>query len=152
MMMAGKHFDPVMGIDIHIILTPAGVPVPVPHPYIGFLIDPFDYIPIVGSTVIVNGIHRAQAGTAGKCVPPHIPIGGSFTKPPANECEMFMGSATVEVDGDAFSYLALPALSCHCVGIVCPPTNRATGRRGTGNRSERPNHLAIRPREFCVCR
>ncbi|HAA69909.1 MAG TPA: hypothetical protein DCE55_12280 [Planctomycetaceae bacterium] len=120
-MMAGKHFDPVMGIDIHIILTPAGVPVPVPHPYIGFLIDPFDYIPIVGSTVIVNGIHRAQAGTAGKCVPPHIPIGGSFTKPPANECEMFMGSATVEVDGDAFSYLALPALSCHCVGMVCPP-------------------------------
>ena len=123
MMLAAKHFDPVVGVDVHIIQPPGPVPpVPVPHPFVGFLVDPFDYVPIVGATVYVNGIPRAQAGTAGKCVPPHIPIGGVFVKPPANECEMFMGSATVAVDGDAFSYMALPALSCHCIGM--PPIPR----------------------------
>jgi RHS repeat-associated protein len=123
MMPAAKHFDPVLGVDIHIIQPPGPVPpVPIPHPFVGFLIDPMDYVPIIGATVKVNGIPRAQAGTAGKCVPSHIPIGGVFVKPPANECEMFMGSSTVAVDGDAFSYLALPALSCHDIGM--PPIPR----------------------------
>jgi RHS repeat-associated protein len=122
MMLAAKHFDPIIGIDIHIIQPPGPVPpVPIPHPFIGMVIDPFDYVPIVGSTVLVNGIHRAQAGTAGKCIPPHIPIGGTFIKPPGNEGEIFMGSSTVSVDGDAFSYLALPALTCQDVGMPPPP-------------------------------
>jgi hypothetical protein len=34
---------------------------------------------------------------------------------------MFMGSSTVTVDGDAMSYMALPALSCQCVGMPPPP-------------------------------
>ncbi len=122
-MLAAKHFDPVVGIDIHIIQPPGPVPpVPIPHPFVGFLIDPADYVPIVGSSVQINGMHRAQAGTAGKCVPPHIPIGGVFVPPPpGNECEMFMGSATVEVDGDAQSYMSLPALSCQSIGMPSIP-------------------------------
>ncbi|QDU60485.1 putative deoxyribonuclease RhsB [Planctomycetes bacterium Pan216] len=118
---AAKHYDPVIGIDIHLILTPVGAVVPIPHPFVGFLFDPFDYVPIIGSTIYVNFLHRAIAGTMGKCVPPHIPIGGTFVKPPANECEMFMGSMTVQFDGDAMSYMALPALSCHDVGMIPPP-------------------------------
>ncbi len=128
MMPAAKHFDPVLGVDIHIIQPPGPVPpVPIPHPFIGFILDPMDYVPIFGSTVSVNGISRAQAGTGGRCVPPHIPLGGVFVKPPANECEMFMGSSTVAADGDAFSYLALPALSCHDVGMVPPPRPKKKG-------------------------
>ena len=39
MMPAAKHFDPILGIDIHIIQPPGPVPpVPIPHPFIGFLI------------------------------------------------------------------------------------------------------------------
>ncbi len=122
MMPAAKHFDPVVGVDIHIVQPPGPVPpVPVPHPFIGMIVDPMDYVPILGATVTVMGIPRAQAGTAGKCIPPHIPIGGVFVKPPSNECEVFMGSATVSVDGDAFSHLALPALSCHDIGMPPPP-------------------------------
>ena len=122
MMPAAKHFDPVLGIDIHIVQPPGPVPpVPIPHPFIGMVIDPMDYAPIIGATVMVGGIPRAQAGTAGKNIPSHIPIGGVFVKPPANECEIFMGSSTVSVDGDAFSYLALPVLSCHDVGMPPPP-------------------------------
>ncbi len=128
MMPAAKHFDPVLGIDIHIIQPPGPVPpVPVPHPFIGFIMDPMDYIPIVGSTVNINFLPRALAGTQGVCMPPHIPIGGVFVKPPANECEMFMGSATVNVDGDAQSYLGLPALSCHCIGMPPIPRIRKKG-------------------------
>jgi len=72
-MIAAKAFDPVLGIDIHIIQPPGPVPpVPVPHPFIGILIDPFDFAPIIGSTVDVNGLPRATAGTGWKCLPPHI--------------------------------------------------------------------------------
>lgn len=128
MMSAAKHFDPVIGVDIHIIQPPGPVPpLPVPHPFIGFILDPMDYIPIVGSTVNINFLPRALAGTQGICMPPHIPIGGMFVKPPANECEMFMGSATVNVDGDAQSYLGLPALSCHCIGMPPIPRLRKKG-------------------------
>jgi hypothetical protein len=123
MMPAAKHFDPIVGVDIHLIQPPGPVPpVPIPHPHIGFVMDAFDYAPIIGSTVKINGVHRAQAGTEGKCMPKHIPIGGTFIKPPANESEIFMGSSTVEIDGDAQSYMTLPSLSCHCIGM--PPIPR----------------------------
>lgn len=45
-MLAAKHMDIVMGVDIHIIAipTPAGpVPTPLPHPFVGVLFDPDDY-------------------------------------------------------------------------------------------------------------
>jgi hypothetical protein len=109
-MQAAKQFDIVLGIDLHIILTPAGVPVPVPHPFIGMIFDVFDFIPLIGATVYVNGVPRAVAGTEGRNVPSHIPIGGSFTLPPGNECEVFMGSATVLAEGEPLSRAGVPAL------------------------------------------
>jgi RHS repeat-associated protein len=134
---AAKHFDPVLGVDIHIVATPVG-PVPIPHPFVGFLFDALEYVPIsipipvpfvgvveipLNASIKINGVYRAIAGTMGRTVPGvHFPIGGSFIKPPANECEMFMGSATVEFDGDAASYRALPTLDCQCVGM--PPIPR----------------------------
>ncbi|NMO19480.1 hypothetical protein HPC49_27420 [Pyxidicoccus fallax] len=123
MMPAAKHLDPLLGIDIHIIQPPGPVPpVPIPHPHIGMVFDPMDYVPILGATVLIGGLPRAQAGTSGMALPPHIPMGGVFIKPPANESEIFMGSSTVSVDGDAFSHLALPALSCQDLGM--PPIPR----------------------------
>ncbi len=119
---AAKHGDPVVGVDIHLIQPPGPVPpVPIPHPHIGMVFDPADYAPIIGSTVSIGGAHRAQAGTAGYPVP-HIPIGGVWGKPPKpeHENECFMGSSTVNVDGDAGTYAALPCLSCQCFGMVPP--------------------------------
>jgi RHS repeat-associated protein len=119
---AAKAFDPVTGVDVHIIQPPGPVPpVPVPHPFVGMLVDPMDFAPVIGSTVMVNGMPRATAGTGGQCIPPHIPIGGTFIKPPANECEVFMGSSTVIADGDPLSFLGMPVLSCHDVGMPPPP-------------------------------
>jgi RHS repeat-associated protein len=121
---AAKHLDPLVGLDTHIILipTPAGpVPTPLPHPYVGILFDPFDYAPFVGASTYINGLPRGVAGTNGKAMPPHIPMGGPFAKPPTNESEIFMGSATVLTDGDPQSFLGLPVLSCQDIGMPAPP-------------------------------
>ncbi len=144
MMPAAKHFDPVLGVDIHIVQPPGPVPpLPVPHPFVGFIFDPIEYIPItiplpipfVGvipiplyASIKINGMLRAIAGTMGKTVPGiHFPIGGTFVKPPSNECEMFMGSSTVNFDGDAASYMALPTLECQCIGM--PPIPRLNAKK-----------------------
>jgi RHS repeat-associated protein len=121
MPLAAKHFDLVLGIDIHIVQPPGTVPpMPVPHPFSGILFDPFDYLPIFGATVLINGLPRAQAGCLGLAIP-HIPIGGVFVKPPDNECELFMGSSTVSADGEPLGYMGLPVLSCSDIGMP-PPT------------------------------
>jgi hypothetical protein len=49
MMPVIKHFDPVMGVDIHIVVLPPGAPTPLPHPHIAMIIDPMDYVPILGA-------------------------------------------------------------------------------------------------------
>ncbi|MCH9683018.1 MAG: hypothetical protein K0V04_16400 [Deltaproteobacteria bacterium] len=122
MLPAAKHFDPILGIDVHIIQPPGPVPpLPIPHPHVGMVMDPFDYAPFIGATTMVGGMPRAQAGTAGTLLPPHIPIGGTFITPVGNEAEVLMGSSTVAVDGDAFSYLGLPGLACQDVGAPPPP-------------------------------
>lgn len=130
MTIAAKHFDPILGLDTHIIMipTPAGpVPTPIPHPYVGIVMDPCDYAPIIGGTVKINGLMRAQAGSGGKACPAHIPMGGPFgPPPPTNESEVFMGSSTVAFDGDAQSFLGLPVISCQAVGV--PPPPRAKGQ------------------------
>lgn len=122
-MIAAKHFDPVLGVDIHIIQPPGPVPpIPVPHPFIGMVIDLVEYAPYLGGTVKVNGMMRGVAGTGGKNLPPHIPIGGAFIPPiPGNECTIFMGSKTVTFDSDPASRLGMMVLSCQSVGLPAPP-------------------------------
>jgi hypothetical protein len=46
MMPAVKHLDPVLGVDIHFIITPPGPVVPIPHPHIGIVFDPIEYLPV----------------------------------------------------------------------------------------------------------
>jgi hypothetical protein len=85
------------GIDTHIVMlpTPAGPsPTPIPHPFVGLMFDPNDYLPGKGATVLINGQPRSTVGSAAKGAP-HIPMGGPFLKPPSNDGELFMGSSTV---------------------------------------------------------
>ncbi|WNG32067.1 hypothetical protein F0U62_45180 [Cystobacter fuscus] len=128
-MLAVKHLDPVLGVDIHFIITPPGAVVPIPHPHIGIVFDPFDYLPLIGATVKVNGLPRAQAGTGGRTLPPHFPIGGAFAKPPGNENETFMGSSTVVVEDEPFTYMLLPVLSCQDIGMPSPPRKKGPGAK-----------------------
>lgn len=123
MMPAVKHFDPVMGVDIHILIVPMVGPVPIPHPHVAMIMDPMDYVPVIGSTVNVGVLPRGTAGTAGKSIP-HIPMGAPFSKPPMNESEIFMGSAMVLADGSPMTFTALPVLSCHDIGMISPPRKK----------------------------
>jgi hypothetical protein len=120
---AAKHFDPIIGVDIHIVMIPTPgppVPTPLPSPYVGIVFDPMDYLPKFGATVFINGLPRAQAGTGGKQLSVHVPVGGTFAPMPTGESEVFMGSSTVAVDGDAQSYFGLPVLSCQSIGMPAP--------------------------------
>ena len=123
-MFVAKQFDMVMGVDIHIILipTPAGpVPTPLPHPFIGIVFDPMEFVPIIGASILVSGIPRAQAGTSVKAVPPHIPMGGPFAKPPSNDGEVFMGSLTIPAEGEPLGFMGSPVLTCQDAGMVSIP-------------------------------
>lgn len=41
----GKHFDLVLGVDIHWTKLPfPPFPLPLPHPFIGFIFDPMEYV------------------------------------------------------------------------------------------------------------
>lgn len=118
MMPASKHGDPQLGVDIHLCIVPPGTPTPLPTPHISVVFDPFDYIPVLGATVTVCGMKRATAGTSGIAV--HIPPGFPFAKPPDKDDELFMGSSTVLADGEPFSHIAHPVLSCQVAGMLSP--------------------------------
>lgn len=121
-MFVGKQFDIVLGVDIHIIQPPGPVPpVPIPHPFVGMVFDPMEFVPILGASNMVNGIPRAQAGTTVKATPPHFPIGGTFVKPPSNDGEIFMGSMSVPVEGEPFPFLGSPVLTCQDAGMLPIP-------------------------------
>ncbi len=127
MMLAATNFDPVIGVDIHMVTPP---PRPMPHPFTGLVLDPMDFIPVIGATVLVNGIPRAQAGSTGIALPKHRPAAGAFVKTPDNDCTVFMGSATVIVDSAPFSYMALPVLSCQSFGAPAPPRKKPHRTQG----------------------
>ncbi|HWX02630.1 DUF6531 domain-containing protein, partial [Collimonas sp.] len=117
---AAKHFDPQIGIDIHMYELPPG---PLPTAHISIVLDPFDYLPFIGATVQVAGVKRAIAGTGGLSV--HIPL-GMWMPPmrapegPQFDDEIFMGSKTVLADDSPFSRLGMPVLDCSVVGMVPP--------------------------------
>ncbi|MFC5472819.1 RHS repeat-associated core domain-containing protein [Paraherbaspirillum soli] len=124
MSIAAKHFDPQIGLDIHLYLIPPDpVPVPLPTPHISVVLDPFDYLPFIGASVEVAGVKRATAGTNGLTV--HIPFGlwePALRMPggPQFGDELFMGSKTVIADGNPFSRIAMPVLDCNLFGLIPP--------------------------------
>ncbi|MEY4575796.1 MAG: hypothetical protein RL701_499, partial [Pseudomonadota bacterium] len=124
MTIAAKHFDPIVGIDTHVVMMPspagAPIPVPLPNPYVGMLLDPLDYVPGVGAKVWIHGLPRAQAGSAGIQITPHVPLGGPLAPLPTGESSVFMGSSSVAFDGDAQAFGGIPVLSCHTVGLPAP--------------------------------
>ncbi|MFD0861154.1 DUF6531 domain-containing protein [Sungkyunkwania multivorans] len=118
--MANKHFTPVLGIDIHIVIIPPGIPVPIPHPYIGMVIDPMDYIPIIGSTINVNNVPRGNATTGGRIGTfIHIPMGGPFLMSPmiGHDSMNFFGSTTVSANDSYFTPAGYMMMTCNDIGM-----------------------------------
>ncbi len=122
MLLASKHLNIVIGIDIHLVNIPPAVGIPMPHPFIGLIMDPFDYLPMLGSQVHVNTQKRSNAGTMATLgTVKHIPLGAGFfpaTMPLIDhEGLQFFGSQTVKADGSYFSVANNNLMTCSCIGI-----------------------------------
>ena len=93
-MPAAKQGDQIVGVDIHIIMipSPAGpIPTPLPHPFSG-IIDGG-----LSSSVNIMGMPAATVDSTASNMPPHIPQGGPFQKPPTNKAQIIIGSPTVMI-------------------------------------------------------
>lgn len=119
-MTAAKHTDPIVGLDMHLIQPPPPAPpLMVPIPVAGIALDPADYQD-GACTVYVNGLPRVRAGNVCMMIPPHVPIGGAFVVPPKSEAELYQGSSTVLMDGEAASGQGHQVLGCHDIGSPAP--------------------------------
>jgi RHS repeat-associated protein len=119
MLPASRHLLPVIGIDIHMIII-LGAPVPVPHPFIGLVFDPMDWVPKIGASVKVNGIPRGNSGTEGMLGSKvHIPMGGPFAMAPTigHNSKNVFGSPRVKAEGSYFTAAGFMVMSCNDVGM-----------------------------------
>lgn len=124
---AAKFGDPVVGVDIHMVMvpTPAGpVPTPLPHPFVGVVFDPLGAaigaaIGAVfggGGPVLINHMPVGNTGTEVKGVP-HFPTppGVSFAPNdiPDHEGTIVTGSKTVHMAGASAGRLTSMVSSCN---------------------------------------
>ena len=135
MLPANKHLLPIVGIDIHIVNvpTPAGpVPMPIPQPFIGIMLDIIDYIPFLGSSININCLPRGCTFTNGMLgTKKHIPLppGGTFLLPPiiGHNSFNFFGSKTVNAQHSPLSPSGYQVMSCNDAGIpltLSPPPGK----------------------------
>lgn len=105
-----KQGDTVVGTDIHIIMIPSPggpVPTPLPHPFNGMLTGS------LSSNVKAMGQPVAVMGSTADNMPPHIPQGGPFQKPPTNKGTIMTGSATVMVNNKPAARNGDTVLTCN---------------------------------------
>src|SRR5438874_1153590 len=105
---AAKKNDQVIGVDIHFILppTPPPVPTPVPHPFSGKLDG------ALSSNVRIMGKPAATKDSTATNSPSHVPIGGTFQKPPSNKGTVDQGSSSVFINGKAAARAGDPVRTC----------------------------------------
>lgn len=121
---AARQNDPVMGTDIHILLVPSPggpVPTPTPMPFNGRLLTG------LSTDVLINNLPAATMGSVAQNLPPHIPAGGPFSKPPTNQGRVVTGSVTVLVNGKGCARTGDPVLTCN------DPVDLPNGTIGPGS-------------------
>ncbi|WP_437328385.1 DUF6531 domain-containing protein [Sorangium sp. So ce381] len=125
MSQAAKFFDPVLGIDIHLVIVPPSpAPVPLPHPFIGIVFDPIGLLISAGMTAVFGGggpvfVNSVRIGNTGTdCIAiPHFPMppGVSFhpTDVPDNEGTLVTGAKTVTFEGSSQGRMGSMVASCN---------------------------------------
>lgn len=107
---AAKMGDRIIATDIHIIMipTPGGpVPTPLPHSFNGLVNGD------LSSNVNIMGKPAAVLGSTATNIPPHIPQGGPFQKPPTNRATIIIGSATVMISSKPAARNGDTAMTCN---------------------------------------
>ncbi|MBK9265806.1 MAG: RHS domain-containing protein [Polyangiaceae bacterium] len=130
-MQAAKWFDPVLGIDIHMVLVPAPpsptpIPTPLPHPFVGIVFDPLGAALGAalglafgggGPVLLYGAMPAGNTGTEVKALPPHFPTppGISFAPMdiPGNEGTIVTGSKTVTFAGSSEGRLLSMVMTCN---------------------------------------
>ena len=108
--LAAKQGDQIIATDIHIIMipTPGGpVPTPLPHPFTGIINAS------LSTDVKIMGLPAATTDSTATNIPPHIPQGGPFQKPPSNKAQIIMGSTTVHINGKMAARNGDTAMTCN---------------------------------------
>jgi uncharacterized Zn-binding protein involved in type VI secretion len=107
---AAKQGDRVVGVDTHIVMVPSPggpVPTPTPMPFSGTLSSE------LSKDVRVENKPAAVVGSIAVNNPPHVPAGGPFQKPPANQGKIQMGSQTVRINNKQAARLGDTAITCN---------------------------------------
>jgi uncharacterized Zn-binding protein involved in type VI secretion len=108
---AARQTDKIVAVDTHIVMIPAPpgppVPTPLPNPFVGMITGG------VSSDVNIMGLPAAVVGSTADNVPPHIPAGGPFQKPPTNKGTIKLGSMTVKINGKAAARMGDVAETCN---------------------------------------
>ena len=108
---AARQNDPVTGTDIHILLVPSPggpVPTPTPMPFTGQLMTG------LSADVMINGRPAAVQGSVAQNMPPHLcPPPATFSKPPANQGRVLIGSPMVLVNGMPLARLGDQVATCN---------------------------------------
>ena len=84
------------------------------------VIDPFDYLPFIGSSVHINGVKRGVSDTSGVLATlQHIPLIGPFVMAPliGHESMNFFASETVFAEGTRLSPKSYMTMTCNDVGL-----------------------------------
>ncbi|MCD4797492.1 MAG: PAAR domain-containing protein [Methanosarcinales archaeon] len=88
--------------------TPGGpVPTPLPHPFMGIIDNN------LSPDVKIMGMPAATVDSMASNLPPHIPQGGPFQKPPSNKATIKMGSVTVKINGKMAARNGDTAMTCN---------------------------------------
>ena len=107
---AAKQGDQIIAVDIHIVMIPSPggpVPTPLPHPFTGMIAGG------LSTNVKIMGMPAATLGSTADNLPPHIPQGGPFQKPPTNKATIMIGSPTVMINGKPAARNGDMALTCN---------------------------------------
>ncbi|HZH31986.1 MAG TPA: PAAR domain-containing protein [Pyrinomonadaceae bacterium] len=105
---AAKQGDQVTAVDMHLIQPPGPTsPVIVPHPFSGIIDNG------LSANVNIESRPAATLNSTATNTPPHIPIGGTFVKPPSNQARITVGSPTVLINNKPAARSGDTALTCN---------------------------------------
>jgi len=105
---AAKQGDQITAQDTHSIQPPApSSPVPTPLPFAGIINGG------LSSNVNIMSMPAATVNSTAQNQPPHVPVGGTFVKPPSNQGTIITGSATVMINGNAAARNGDTATTCN---------------------------------------
>jgi uncharacterized Zn-binding protein involved in type VI secretion len=122
-----KQGDQVTAQDMHLIQPPGpSSPVSTPLPFAGVISGG------LSTSVKVMGMPAATVNSTAANMPPHVPTGGTFVKPPSNQATIITGSATVMINGNPAVRNGDTATTCNDPSDLPVGTVVATGTVNIG--------------------